>query len=111
MQNYSMLLPHYSIGAEIYNNIPKFCLPHGTKIVAIYGIAIQLQQMYMSFSTAISGVLLPKITSMVSVSGNEKAVSELFIKTGRLQFIIMSFVLCGFTLFGRQFIELWDVWG
>lgn len=79
----------------------------GTKIVAIYGIAIQLQQMYMSFSTAISGVLLPKITSMVSVSGNEKAVSELFIKTGRLQFIIMSFVLCGFTLFGRQFIELW----
>ena len=26
MQNYSMLLPHYSIGAEIYNNIPKFCL-------------------------------------------------------------------------------------
>lgn len=79
----------------------------GTKIVAIYGIAIQLQQMYMSFSTAISGVLLPKITSMVSVSGNEKAVSELFIKTGRLQFIIMSFVLCGFTLFGKQFIELW----
>ena len=79
----------------------------GTKIVAIYGIAIQLQQMYMSFSTAISGVLLPKITSMVSVSGNEKAVSELFIKTGRLQFIIMSFVLCGFTLFGRKFIELW----
>jgi O-antigen/teichoic acid export membrane protein len=79
----------------------------GTKIVAIYGIAIQLQQMYMSFSTAISGVLLPKVTSMVSVSGNEKAVSELFIKTGRLQFIIMSFVLFGFTLFGRQFIELW----
>lgn len=37
MQNYSMLLPHYSIGAEIYNNIPKFCLPHGKKIVAIGG--------------------------------------------------------------------------
>lgn len=79
----------------------------GTKIVAIYGIAIQLQQMYMSFSTAISGVLLPKVTSMVAVKENDKAVSDLFIRTGRLQFIIMSFVLCGFTLFGRQFIELW----
>ena len=37
MQNYSMLLPHYSIGADIYKNIPKFCLPHGRKIVAIGG--------------------------------------------------------------------------
>ena len=37
MQNYSMMLPHYSIGAEIYDNIPKFCLPHGRKIVAIGG--------------------------------------------------------------------------
>ncbi|MDD6164917.1 MAG: oligosaccharide flippase family protein [Bacteroidales bacterium] len=79
----------------------------GAKIVAVYGIAIQLQQMYMSFSTAISGVLLPKITSMVTIKGNEKAVSDLFIRTGRLQFIIMSFVVCGFVLFGKQFILLW----
>ena len=78
----------------------------GAKIVAVYGIAIQLQQMYMSFSTAISGVLLPKITSMVTIKGNEKAVSDLFIRTGRLQFIIMSFVVCGFVLFGKQFILL-----
>lgn len=79
----------------------------GAKIVAVYGIAIQLQQMYMSFSTAISGVLLPKITSMVAVGGQDKAVSDLFIRTGRLQFIVMSFVLAGFTLFGRQFINIW----
>ena len=37
MQNYSMMLPHYSIGAEIYSNIPKFCKPYGSKIVAIGG--------------------------------------------------------------------------
>ncbi len=79
----------------------------GAKIVAVYGIAIQLQQMYMSFSTAISGVLLPKITSMFAVGGQEKAVSDLFIRTGRLQFLVMSFVLAGFTVFGRQFINLW----
>ncbi len=79
----------------------------GAKIVAIYGIAIQLQQMYMSFSTAISGVLLPKITSMVAVGGKDKEVSDLFIKTGRLQFAIMGFVLSGFVVFGWQFIDLW----
>jgi O-antigen/teichoic acid export membrane protein len=61
----------------------------------------------MSFSTAISGILLPRITSMTSQKGSEKQVSDLFIKTGRLQFIIMSFILSGFVVFGRQFINLW----
>ncbi len=79
----------------------------GAKAVAVYGIAIQLQQMYMSFSTAISGVLLPKITSMVAVGGKDKQVSDLFIRTGRLQFAIMGFVLSGFAVFGWQFIDLW----
>lgn len=79
----------------------------GAKMVAVYGIAIQLQQMYMSFSTAISGVLLPRITSMVTVEANDKAVSDLFIRTGRLQFCVMGLVLSGFAVFGRAFINLW----
>ena len=37
MENYSMMLPHYSIGADIYNKIPEFCKPYGKKIIAIGG--------------------------------------------------------------------------
>lgn len=37
MQNYSMMLPNYSIGADIYSNIPEFCTPYGKKIIAIGG--------------------------------------------------------------------------
>jgi O-antigen/teichoic acid export membrane protein len=61
----------------------------------------------MSFSTAISGILLPKITALTTQKNSEKQVSDLFIRTGRLQFIVMSFILSGFVVFGRQFIELW----
>lgn len=79
----------------------------GTAVVAVYAVAIQLQQMYMSFSTAISGVFLPKVTAMAVKDSDGKAISDLFIKTGRIQYCIMALVLTGFFLFGRQFIRLW----
>lgn len=79
----------------------------GTAVVAVYAVAIQLQQMYMSFSTAISGVFLPKVTAMAVKDSNGKAISDLFIKMGRIQYCIMALVLTGFFLFGRQFIRLW----
>lgn len=79
----------------------------GTAVVAVYAVAIQLQQMYMSFSTAISGVFLPKVTAMAVKDSDGKAISDLFIKTGRIQYCIMALVLTGFFLFGRQFIHLW----
>ncbi len=92
---------YWSLGQSV---VGIYC---GAKLVAVYGIAIQIQQMYMSFSTAISGILLPKITALTTQKNSEKQVSDLFIRTGRLQFIVMSFILSGFVVFGRQFIELW----
>lgn len=79
----------------------------GAKAVAIYAVAISLENIYMSFSTAISGVFLPKITSMITQKQNEKSISDLFIRTGRIQYIVMSFILIGFILFGKPFIILW----
>ena len=79
----------------------------GTAVVAVFAIAIQLEHMYMSFSTAISGVFLPKVTAMAVRDTDGKAISDLFIKTGRIQYCVMILVLTGFFLFGRQFIHLW----
>lgn len=79
----------------------------GTVVVAVFAVAIQLEHMYMSFSTAISGVLLPKVTAMTVQDTDGKALSDLFIKTGRIQYCIMALVLSGFFLFGQQFIHLW----
>lgn len=75
--------------------------------MAVYSVAIQLTQMFMMFSTAISGVFLPKVTAMVTYGGNEKEISDLFIRTGRIQYIVMSFILSAFVVFGRPFIRLW----
>lgn len=77
--------------------------------VAAYSIVFQIAYYYMILSTAITGVFLPKITSMVSEGSSNKAFSEMFLKVGRIQFILLSCVLTGFILFGKQFIYLWSL--
>lgn len=79
----------------------------GTTAVAVFAVAIQLQQMYMQFSTAISSVFLPKVTGMVVLHSSTKDISDLFIRTGRIQNVIMILILLGFIVFGRSFIILW----
>ena len=79
----------------------------GTPAVAVFSVAILLERIYMSLSSAISGVFLPKVTSMSVRDSDGKSISDLFIKTGRIQYCVMILVLSGFFLFGRQFIHLW----
>lgn len=79
----------------------------GTAAVAVFAIAIQLEGMYMQFSTAISSVFLPKVTAMVATNRSRKEISDLFVRTGRIQYIVLAYILSGFIVFGRQFIELW----
>ena len=59
------------------------------------------------FSTAMSSVFLPKVTYMVSKGTSEEDLSNLFIRTGRLQFLVMAFILTSFIVFGRDFVKLW----
>lgn len=79
----------------------------GTAAVAVFAIAIQLHTMYQSFSTSISTIFLPKVSAMVAEKGKEKEISDLFIKTGRIQFVVLSFILSGIIIFGKSFIVLW----
>ena len=94
---------------RIYWSTGQFILGavSGTVAVSVFAIAIQLQGMYMMFSTAISSVFLPKVTGMVVKSDNHKEISDLFIRAGRIQNIIMSLILFGFITFGLQFVNLW----
>lgn len=78
----------------------------GATAVAIYSIASIFNQLYMSFSTAVSGVLFPKINKLVVEEKNEE-ISNIFIKVGKLQYIILGLISSGFILFGKEFIYLW----
>lgn len=79
----------------------------GTTMVSIYAIGSQLSTYYMTFSTAISGVFLPRVTQMITREASDNEISDLFIKIGRIQYFILAFIMCGFIIVGKDFISIW----
>lgn len=94
---------------QINWSVDKFLLGRisGTVAVAIYGVSGQLNTMYMQLSTSISNVFIPKVNRIVAEKNNDEELTDLFIKVGRIQFIILSLVITGFIFFGSRFIEIW----
>lgn len=79
----------------------------GAVAVAVYNIGATFNAIVTSMSTTISAMLTPKITTMVFKNADKNELTKLFIKVGRLQYIVVSLVVSGFIVFGRQFINLW----
>ncbi|MGI2293459.1 oligosaccharide flippase family protein [Paenibacillus sp. GXUN7292] len=79
----------------------------GSIAVSIYSIGTAFSGYFIGFSSAISNVFLTKVTGMVTREVPDKELSDLFIKVGRVQFIILSFAMSGFIVFGQPFIHLW----
>ena len=94
---------------QINWSVDKFILGmfKGTIGVAIYSLGAQINTYYLSFSTSVSSVFIPKIHRIVSETNDNKILTDIFTKVGRIQFIILSFILTGFIFFGQYFINIW----
>ena len=79
----------------------------GTVAVAVYGLGSQLNSMYIQFSTAVSNVFIPRVNMIVAESDDNSELTKLFIKVGRIQFIVLALILSGIVFFGRPFIYYW----
>lgn len=109
ISGYAFFIFLNAIVDKIYWGTGQFILGivSGTIQVAIYAIAMQFMNMYMQFSSAISGVLLPKVTMMVANGATNKELTNLMIRIGRLQYIIVNYILVIFFLVGEEFLYLW----
>jgi len=94
---------------QIYWNTDQFILGivAGTVPVAIYAIAMQFIRLYMQFSASISGLFLPRVSMMIANKASNEELTGIMVKYGRLQYIILAFILSGFSLFGQPFINIW----
>lgn len=79
----------------------------GTAAVSIYSIASTLNQLFLNLSTAISSVLLPKMSKLVANNVSSEQLTDEMIKVGRLQNYVIFLMCSGLILFGKQFITLW----
>jgi len=96
------------IANMLYNATDRLLLGTlaSTTAVSIYTTGAQLSEYLNTFTTAISGVLMPRVTSMIYTGASKKDIDDIFIKVGRLQFIIISFLISSFVVFGRQFMPM-----
>lgn len=94
---------------QINWNVDKFIIGKitGAAAVAVYSLGAQINQYYLVLSTSISSVFIPRVNKMVTQGEKKEAFTELFTKIGRIQFIVVSFILGGFILLGRFFVILW----
>ena len=106
---YSFFIFLNAIMDKIYWGTGQFVLGivSGTMQVAVYAIAMQFMMMYMNFSSAISGVMLPKVTMMVTNHVSAKELTTLMIRIGRLQYLVVGYLFVMFLLVGEDFIRLW----
>lgn len=79
----------------------------GSVAVAIYNVGATFNNTVMNLSTSISGVLMPKITGMAVKDAPKEQWTELFVRVGRIQFVIIALIVSGFSVFGKRFIILW----
>ncbi|MFJ7747154.1 oligosaccharide flippase family protein [Peribacillus sp. NPDC097295] len=79
----------------------------GTVAVSVYAIGASFTGYFSGFSSAISNVFLSRVSGMVIKGASNNELSNLFIRIGRVQYIIISFALSGFIVFGQEFINLW----
>ncbi len=101
---------------QINTNVDKILLGRfwGTAETAVYSVGFLLCHCYTIFSRSISSVFSPRIHEIVNRTNGDdtaqkKELSELFIRVGRVQFLILALVCSGVIIFGRYFIS--NIWG
>ena len=95
--------------AQIYDGTDQIILARvcGSAAVAVYGVGVKFELYYQYLSASIANIYLPHISALATQENGRQEMSRIFQRVGRFQFMMLSFVLSGFIVFGREFMNLW----
>lgn len=93
----------------INQNVPNILLGvfSGAVAVAVFAVSIQIRSLFYSLSTTMSNVFIPLINHIVAESNDNNQLTHLMTKVGRYQAILYIWVLGGFVILGKFFIDVW----
>ncbi len=75
--------------------------------VSVFAVSIQIRNVFVSLSTVMSNVFVPKINQIVATSDDNGELTRLMTRVGRYQMLLFCWVYCGFVLLGRFFVTKW----
>ncbi len=76
-------------------------------VVSVFAVSIQIRNVFVSLSTVMSSVFVPKINRIVAESDDNGELTRLMTRVGRYQMFLFCWVYCGFVLLGKFFITKW----
>ena len=109
MVKYSLFIALGMIVDRIYWSTDQIILgiTSGTVLVAVYSVGANFGNYYQTFSTTISSVFGARVAQLVDSNSDNNELTDLMIKVGRVQFMVLGLILSGFILYGKQFIYFW----
>ena len=106
---YTFLIFLTTIVAQVNNNLDNILIGAalGPDKVTVYSFGLLIFGMFEQLSTAISGVALPTISKIILEEDWKQKVQAFIVKLGRVQFMLLGAAVVGFSLIGKDFIQLW----
>lgn len=112
--SYTVLIGVNTIVNQINTNLDNVLLGRykGAESVTIYSVAFSIYNYYVVCSTSVSNFFVTRVHKLIcetegALIRRRKVLTELFIKVGRIQFIILALVSTGFVFFGSKFVQYW----
>lgn len=75
--------------------------------IAIFGLGITLTNYYSLFTSAFSGMFMPKLTKLTVKDRPMYEIEDVLIRVSRFQAKILMLIIIGFIAVGKQFLFLW----
>lgn len=79
----------------------------GTTMVTFYAMGIVFQKYILSFSTAISRIMTPDLIKKIDASYSLTELTENYIKTSRIQLMVVLSIVINLILWGEPFLKIW----
>lgn len=79
----------------------------GTTQITLFSIGIIIEGYTWTFAHALNGLFLPKVSRLETQKNNLHEVTNLMIRVGRIQLILMGLLIIGLITLGKEFIMLW----
>lgn len=75
--------------------------------IAVFGVAVSVESYTCLFSSVFNNLFLPRVTGMVAKNESTEKITDLMIKVGRIQLIIVSTIVTLIISMGKEFITCW----
>lgn len=92
----------------MYNIIPTLLGRYSNSVeISKFSIAMMIEGYVYTFAGALNGLFLPKVMRLTINPDSGDKLTELMIRVGRFQLVIVGAIITGFLLLGKNFVLLW----